>query len=80
MCGGPVRGAPSTGATIPTTNVTIVSRDYFRAMGIALVVVAYLDALATTVVVREGAGPVTRWLTGFAWRAALRLRLDAEVL
>jgi putative ABC transport system permease protein len=32
-----VDGAPATGTTIPTTNVTIVSRDYFRTLGIPLV-------------------------------------------
>jgi putative ABC transport system permease protein len=32
-----IEGAPATGTTIPTTNTTIVSRDYFRTMGIPLV-------------------------------------------
>ena len=41
--------------------------------GIALVLLAYVDALATTVVVRSGAGPVTHRLTGLWWRVLLRL-------
>lgn len=42
-------------------------------IGGLLVVVTYADALATTVVVREGAGPLTRRVVTLAWRVALRV-------
>jgi predicted permease len=62
-----VEGAPATGATIPTTNVTIVSRDYFKAMGIALVAGRVFDdrdrpGAARAVVVNEAF--VARYLSG----------------
>jgi Ion channel len=39
--------------------------------GTVMVVAVFFDALATTMVVGAGAGPVTRRLTGLLWRAAL---------
>lgn len=38
-----------------------------------MVALTYLDALGTTMVVRSGAGPITRRLTNVLWRLALKL-------
>lgn len=49
------------------------------ALGTALVVLAFLDALSTTLVVAAGAGPLTRRFVGWLWRGLLRLhRRDSE--
>jgi putative ABC transport system permease protein len=62
-----VDGAPTIGTTIPTTNATIVSRDYFRTMGIPLVAGRVFDerdrpGAARAVVVNEAF--VARYLGG----------------
>lgn len=42
--------------------------------GVLLLATASVDSLATTLVVRSGAGPLTRRLTNALWRLALRTR------
>jgi len=47
--------------------------------GAAIIVLVFLDALATTLLVGAGAGPLTRRVAGLAWRGLLRLhRRDSE--
>lgn len=41
--------------------------------GVLLLVTVAFDALATTLAVRAGAGPLTRWTTQMLWRLVLRL-------
>ncbi|HEX2174917.1 MAG TPA: potassium channel family protein [Nocardioidaceae bacterium] len=49
--------------------------------GVVLVVLVFADALATTMVVAAGAGPLTRRVAGLLWRAMLRLhRRDSRSL
>ena len=59
-------------ATVRPVERTVVDAVAVVA-GAVLVALAYLDALVTTIVVGEGAGPLTRRLTGVSWRAALRV-------
>ena len=45
----------------------------FVGLGCLLIVGVFFDALATTLAVSEGAGPVTRRVTGLVWSGLLRL-------
>lgn len=45
----------------------------FAGLGCVLIAGVFLDALTTTLAVSEGAGPVTRRVTGLVWSGLLRL-------
>ena len=74
----PLSGRATSGTGVIERN-RYVTDVMLRLVGAALVVLVLVDALATTVTVSGGAGPLTRRLTGALWRGLLRLhRRDSQ--